>query len=235
MSNSSKTIFAIGGGELDDYETYPIDEQIVLTADKLRKNRRRRLKALFIPTASEGDPEYCEAFETIYERALGCKADFLFLYGKQRSKASVRRQIDRCDFVYVGGGSTPAMMRMWRIYDVDRCLQRAWKSGKVMAGLSAGANCWFSWGLSDAYYPRWTNVRGLGFLDYACTPHYDSQVGRKKYFDRLVAKKNILGIAIEDNACVKIVEDQIEAIKSDSTANAYWVFKDGGKIRRVMI
>ncbi len=228
----NKIIFAIGGGELEYYETLPIDKMIVSAAVRTRKIKRGKVKALFIPTASGGDPDYCEAFEKIYGYMLGCQTDYLLLYGKQRSKASVRRQIDRCDFVYVGGGSTPAMMRMWRMYEVDKCLRRAWKSGKIMAGLSAGANCWFKWSLSDAHHGRWSNVSGLGFLDMACTPHYSNQRGRKKAFDKLVKKKKLTGIALDDNVCVKIVDDRYEVIKSDGDAEAYLVYDDSRKVRR---
>jgi dipeptidase E len=232
MTAKDQIIFAIGGGELGDYETLPIDKKIIEAADKQRIRKRGKVKALFIPTASEDDPEYCETFERVYARSLWCDTDILYLYGKAQSKAAIRRQIEWSDMVYVGGGSTPAMMKMWRKYEVDKCLRRIWKQGKVLAGLSAGAVCWFKWGLSDAYTGRWTTVSCMGLINLACNVHYSTEKGRKKAFDNLVKKKKITGIALDDNTCIKITNKSFEILKSDNNASAYWVTRDGSKARR---
>jgi len=233
MKTPTPTIFAIGGGDIGVYETLPIDRQIVETADRQRINRRGKVKALFIPTASGDDQGYCDTFVKVYGRKLSCETDSLLIYGQRRSKVSLKRQIDWCDLVYVGGGSTPAMIKMWRKYDIDKYLRQAWNRGTVMAGLSAGANCWFKHGLSDAYPGRWTTVTCLGFINLACNVHYDSQRGRKQAFAKLVIAKRITGIALEDNACIKITGDCYEIIKSTRNAKAYWVFDNGDKARRV--
>jgi dipeptidase E len=235
MKIKDRIIFAIGGGDLGEYETLSIDKKIVEAADRQRFRKRGRVKALFIPTASEDDPEYGEAFEKVYGRTLWCDTDIMYLYGNAQTKAAIRRQVDWCDMVYVGGGSTPAMMKMWTRYGVDKCLRRAWKQGKVMSGLSAGAVCWFKYGMSDAYVGRWTTVSCLGFIDYACNVHYSSEKGRKKAFDQLVMKKKITGIALEDDVCIKITNRNFEILKSDSNASAYRVKPDKRKARRVEI
>jgi len=234
MKTPTPTIFAIGGGELGDYETLPIDRQIIETADRQRIRKRGKVKALFIPTASGDDQEYCDTFDKVYARSPWCDTDVLYLYGQNRSKASIKRQIDWCDLVYVGGGSTPAMIRLWRKYDIDKYLRQAWQRGTVMAGLSAGANCWFKYGLSDAYPGHWTTVSCLGFIKVACNVHYN-QRGRKQSFDKLVLAKKITGIALEDNACIKLIGNRYEIIKANRTAAAYWVFAEGGKVRRVKV
>ncbi|MCP4581098.1 MAG: peptidase E [candidate division Zixibacteria bacterium] len=235
METKDQIIFAIGGGELGDYETLPIDKKIVEAADAQRIRKRGKVKALFIPTASEDDPEYCETFEQVYARSLWCNTDILYLYGKAQTKAAIRRQIEWCDMVYVGGGSTPAMMKMWRKYEVDKCLRRVWKQGTVMAGLSAGAVCWFKYALSDAYVGRWTTVSCLGFINRACNVHYSSEKGRKKAFDGLVKRKKITGIALDDNTCIKITNNSYEILKSDDNATAYWVTPDRGKAGRTEV
>ena len=235
LEPKQRIIFAIGGGEIGEYETWPIDKVIVAAAAKNRDSKRGKVKALFIPTASGDDPEYIETFDKIYGYTLGCTTDHLLLYDRKTSRASLKRQIDRCDLVYVGGGSTPAMMRLWRRYGIDRYLKSAWRRGVVLSGLSAGSNCWFKWGLSDAYPGRFTAVSGLGLIDYAGNVHYSSFRGRKKYFDELVRKKRMSGIALEDNVCIKIFGKFYELIRSDKAANAYWVYNDGGKIRRVIM
>ena len=53
------TIVAIGGGELKDLETLPIDREIVRLA------RKKKPRVLFIPTASGDALGYCETFRTV--------------------------------------------------------------------------------------------------------------------------------------------------------------------------
>jgi dipeptidase E len=83
-------IVAIGGGELSNLETLPIDQHIVdLTgkqrAEGLKSSRAARTfatlqpRALFIPTASSDAPDYAKIFEAIYGEKLGCETDVLWL------------------------------------------------------------------------------------------------------------------------------------------------------------
>ncbi len=226
------TIFAIGGGELSELETLAIDKQIVAAA-KIREGRiKSKPRALFIPTASGDDPEYYETFAEIYGRRLGCDTDVLYLYGGVSSKSVIAKKINWCDLVYVGGGSTPSMMRMWHKYNVDKMLKRAWKNGVMMAGLSAGANCWFSLGLSNAFKNRWTAVRCLGLVSFACNVHYSTESGRKKAFSKLIAKNKITGIALEDNACIKVTNDRYEIIKSRKNAEVFKIVYRQNTVKR---
>lgn len=233
MSQKPTQIFAIGGGELAELETLSIDKKIVAAARHSRN--KTRVKALFLPTASGDDIEYYETFRKVYSDILGCRTDVLYLYGGVTSKTEIAKKINWCDLVYVGGGSTPSLMRMWRKYGLDQLLIRAWRRGVVMAGISAGANCWFSYGLSNAYQGRYIGVRCLGLVDLTCNVHYSSERGRKKWFDQLVARRKISGLALEDNACINITENTYEIIKSDPKAKAYIVYYEQGKIKRKVI
>ena len=47
------------------------------------------------------------------------------------------------DVIYVGGGNTANMLAIWRLHGVDKALKSAWEEGVILAGWSAGANCWF--------------------------------------------------------------------------------------------
>lgn len=35
------------------------------------------------------------------------------------------------------------MIKLWKENGFDKVLRNAWENGKVMCGVSAGANCWF--------------------------------------------------------------------------------------------
>ncbi len=50
------------------------------------------------------------------------------------------------DIVYVGGGSMRNLLAIWRAHELDSLLVEAWERGIVLAGLSAGAMCWFEGG-----------------------------------------------------------------------------------------
>ena len=59
-------IVALGGGEMSEGETLPIDKHIVELTGKARPN------AMFIPTASSDSRDYAAIFSRVYGEQLGC-------------------------------------------------------------------------------------------------------------------------------------------------------------------
>ncbi|MFS0918916.1 Type 1 glutamine amidotransferase-like domain-containing protein [Brevibacillus sp. 179-C 1.1 NHS] len=47
------------------------------------------------------------------------------------------------DVIYVGGGNTQYMLEKWRAMNFDAVLKEAYEKGTLLAGISAGAMCWF--------------------------------------------------------------------------------------------
>jgi dipeptidase E len=133
----------------------------------------------------------------------------------------------------VGGGNTRAMLAVWREWNIDKILRKAWQSGILLAGMSAGAICWFEYGGSDSnFVDKLSPLKGLGFICGSCTPHYDGELNRRPDFHQLV-KNNELppGIGIDDGAAVLFEEQQIiEVVASKTTAKAYRVKKEDGQI-----
>ena len=169
-----KAIVAIGGGQISTRGTAPIDREIVRLANK------RHPKLLFIPTASSDSERYCANVQEYFGKFLGCKTDVLLLISDRPSHEQIRRKILSADIIYVGGGNTLLMMRLWRRLGVDKLLKSAYERGIVLAGISAGSICWFDSGHSDSmsfYDPQnwqYINVRGLGFIPAIHCPHYNS-------------------------------------------------------------
>jgi dipeptidase E len=101
------------------------------------------------------------------------------LIKEQPSKEQTRRKILSADIIYVGGGNTLQMMRVWRRLGIDKLLKKAYENGTVLCGISAGSICWFDSGHSDSmsfYSPKnwkYTNVRGLGLIRGIHCPHYN--------------------------------------------------------------
>lgn len=218
-----KKVVAIGGGKISKFETLKIDEEIVKLTGKANP------KALFIPTAS-GEPEgYCESFDLVYGKTLGCKTDVLFLIKDSLDRTLIEDKILWADLIYVGGGNTKRMMEIWRSKGVDKMLIDAYQRGTVLSGLSAGAICWFKYGFSDSLrfqdVETWSyiKVEGLGLFDAILCPHLDEE-NRREYFEKFMMNFDGTGIGLENGCAIEIIEDTFRIIKSFENAHAY-VFK----------
>ena len=58
------------------------------------------------------------------------------------------------DVVFVGGGNTKSMLAVWRDWRLPEVLKEAAAAGVVLAGVSAGAICWFEQGVTDSWAAR---------------------------------------------------------------------------------
>lgn len=211
-------IIAIGGGEVSQNKTYEIDKFIVESSKKENPN------FLFIPTASKDAEPYIKTIKELYE-SLGCKTDTLHLSNVEVNREDVNQKIEKADIIYVGGGNTAYMMEVWKQYSIDKELIKAYTSGKVLAGLSAGSICWFIAGHSDSEFiedvenPKHKWVKGLGIIPYLHCPHYDEpeRAGFDEFFNGQVAD----AIAIENQAAVVWDNYEIKVIKANNSKNAY--------------
>lgn len=229
-----KTIVTIGGGDIRKRSLLAIDQEIIKLSHKPHPN------FLFIPTASSDDQRYCEII-TKYYQELGCQTEVLKLVTEKPSAAEIAQKIKWADIIYVGGGNTLKMMRLWRKLGVDKLLKDAWEHGTVMCGVSAGSICWFDSGHSDSmsYYnpDKWQyiQVTGLGLLKGLHCPHFDSEtlgVARKDNFTKMIGKLSPqkTGIAIDDNCAIVWQDDQYRVITTTETANAYRVYRQADQV-----
>ncbi|MCH8003418.1 MAG: Type 1 glutamine amidotransferase-like domain-containing protein, partial [Nanoarchaeota archaeon] len=178
-------------------------------------------------------------FPKNYGKKLGCKTDVLFLIKKKLSKKEIQKKILSSDLIYVGGGNTLKMMRIWRRLGVDKLLKKACNKGIVLSGLSAGSICWFSYGHSDSmsfYNPKswkYIKVKGLGFIESIHCPHFNGKTlgkSRKRDFARFMKKHSSIGLGIDNCCAVEFVDNKYRVISSKKNANAYKVYKKKGKI-----
>ena len=226
-------LVAIGGGDMTGGETLAIDQDVVSLTGKDRP------RALFIPTASSDSREYWQGFQGVYGQELGCVTDVLYLLGVSPTQGELEQKILSADLIYVGGGNTLKMLRRWRRLGVDSILRDAYARGIVLSGLSAGCICWFSWGHSDSmafYHPeswRYVRVRGLGLVAALCCPHFDTDtagVKREEDFRQMARKYSDVGIAIDNNCAIEVVDDTYRVITSRADAGAYKLFKRSGDL-----
>jgi dipeptidase E len=224
-----KTIVAIGGGQIRTRATLAIDREII----RLSKKKNPRL--LFIPTARSDSEIYWKRFRSHFGDFLKCETDVLLLIKEKSSREQIRNKISSADIIYVGGGNTLLMMRVWRRLGVGKLLIAAYQRGTVLAGISAGSICWFDSGHSDSmsfYNPRkwkYINVKGLGIIPGINCPHYNGRtrgIPRRKNFQDLIRKTGGMGIAIDNHCAIEFRDGRVfKVLVSKSRAKAYRVLK----------
>jgi peptidase E len=134
------------------------------------------------------------------------------------------------DVIFVGGGSVANLVAVWRVHGVDQFMRRAWESGIVLSGVSAGAICWFDGGTTDSFGPDLRPfTAGLGLLPGSYCPHYSAEPARRPAFQSLVADGTLsAGIACDDGAAAHYVDDDLSEIVADGPGvSGYLVEPDG--------
>ena len=140
------TIFAMGGGGFTMEPDNPVLDEFILGL-----SARREPRICFLPTAS-GDPDaHIARFYAAY-RDLPCEPSHISLFrlGAMPRTPPLRELLLSQDIVYVGGGSMRNMLAIWGVHQLDAILREAWERGVVLAGLSAGAMCWFEGGITKS-------------------------------------------------------------------------------------
>ncbi len=187
-----------------------------------------RPRICFVPTASgDADRSVARFFESFPARS--CEPSVLRLF--DREVQDVVAFLGEQDVVYVGGGNTLNMLAVWRLHGVDTALRAAWEAGVVMAGISAGANCWFEASTTDSFLLGHADplLDGLGFVRGSFTPHYSGEPARRPSLLSLVGSGALPdGYACDDFAAVHAVDGEVrEAVASMDDARAYRVRREG--------
>jgi peptidase E len=110
------------------------------------------------------------------------------------------------DVIYVGGGNSANMLAVWRVHGVDAALRRAYEAGVVVAGVSAGAICWFAGGVTDSFGALARLDDRLAFVDGTLCPHYDGEAQRRPTYHALVAEGMPAGFAADDGCALHFVD-----------------------------
>jgi dipeptidase E len=173
---------------------------------------RPRPKVCLLPTAASAVPVSVMRFLSVFPTD---RFELTYLDLFARDDRDIRGFLLSQDLIVVGGGSTA---------NLHAILNEAWMSGVVLAGGSAGANCWFEASTTDSFGPLAPLADGLGLLPGSFCPHYAAEPGRRPLYQALVAEGFPTGIACDDLAAVHYVgTDVAEVVASDPTARAYRV------------
>jgi dipeptidase E len=225
-----KQILAFGGGGFSMEASTLIDEHVISLA------RDGSPRVCFVPTASADAAGYITRFYRLFS-LLDCIPSDLTLLGafglprRPGTDAEIEEFLCEQDVIYVGGGNTANMLALWRAHGVDRALRKAWESGTVLAGLSAGMICWFECAVTDSYGPLAPMHDCLGLLPGSACPHYDSETQRRPRYHELIADGLPAGYAADDGVALHFVDDKLhEVVASRPSAQAYRVELQGGRV-----
>jgi len=215
-------ILAMGGGgfTMDD-PSHTLDAFVLSLTGKPVP------KVCFLPTAS-GDPR--DQVTRFYERfgSWACEPSILSLFHLARDRIDPVSHLLAQDAIYVGGGSMRNLLAVWREHGVDEALRVAWDAGVVLAGLSAGAMCWFGGGISmSAGTPE--AVRGLGLLEGSLSVHLDGEAQRLPVYRAAVAAGELApGYAADDGAALLFEGTELaECVSSRAAARVLRIEPDG--------
>ncbi|HEX5309083.1 MAG TPA: Type 1 glutamine amidotransferase-like domain-containing protein [Solirubrobacteraceae bacterium] len=228
--SATRTILALGGGGFTMEPTNPLLDDYVLTLSAAAEP-----KVLFLPTASGDTTAQINAF---YDRFGGraCTPKHASLFRLDELDQPLEDVVMAHDIVYVGGGSMRNLLAIWRAHELDRILAAAWRRGVVMAGLSAGAMCWFEGGVSrSGGSPE--PLPGLGLLPGSLSVHADGEPDRLPvWLDCLRSGTLPGGWAAEDGVGLLFRGTKLErAVSSRAGAQAQRVDAVEGELVRERI
>ena len=217
MNEIEKKIIAIGGVGVTPESDKNLD-QFILGQLKKTKN-----EIGFLATASKDDDEKIEKFYKKFENSSSQLSHFnLTLSVNGFSEWLLNK-----DLIYVGGGNTSFMLKIWRENNFEQVFKKAYEKGIILSGVSAGAVCWFDWILSDSAGLGFKPLKGINLIEGSCTPH-SSNIERMNEF-KLNIKNNKLpkGIAIDDGVAVVFIDGKpTEVYSTINNQGAYFLDKN---------
>jgi dipeptidase E len=214
MEKIIKKIVAIGGGgfthESDDtLDQFFLDQCI-----------KKKIKLGFLATASRDDVKKINLF---YKRFENKNLD-LSHFNLSDQLSGFSSWLLSKDIIYVGGGNTSYMLDIWNRNSLDKVFKKAYENGIVLAGVSAGAACWFDWILSDSVGPGLKPLKGISLISGSCTPH-SSEKKRINQFELNIKNGELPpGLAIDDGVAVLFIDGKpSEVYSSRKNHKAYFI------------
>jgi hypothetical protein len=185
-------------------------------------------RVCLVPTAS-GDPaEQIAAFRSSLG-GLPCRLSELSLFRLEaETHVDLRRHLLSQDLIYVGGGSLVNLLAIWRAHGLDSILRECWERGVVLAGQSAGAMCWFEWGVTRSTGSA-RIARGLGLLPGVASVHYHRDHERRILLRQAVCDGRQPAYGLDDCAGVLFREESHSVAVSARTGAGAWRVEPDGR------
>jgi hypothetical protein len=129
----SGTIYLMGGGELRDGDTLLIDEDILSLTPK-------GSTFVFFGFAAQDSTEYADTIRSVY----GDKY-IVVVPTEAKGRDFAVDAIKSAAIIYLGGGNTEQLMRLFARWGLVEYLRAAFDQGVHVAGMSAGAQALSTW------------------------------------------------------------------------------------------
>ena len=165
--------------------------------------------------------------KAIYGDIFGCKCKTIKRHELIDNINKVKELIEWSDIIYEGGGDTKGMLELWFNTGFDKILKNAWQNGKVMCGVSAGANCWFKTCSSDSLKIQLKNetaplinVNCLNFINAFFTPHCNianKNTNRLEHMKESLKNSNLVGLGMSNCCAIEIIDDKYKLITDDAS------------------
>lgn len=197
-----RQIIAMGGGGFSMEPENPLlDNYILEQSDKTKPN------ICFIPTASGDSEGYITRFYNAFKNK-NCNTSHLSLFKCHTNK--IEEFIINQDILYVGGGNTRNLLVLWKEWNLDNIIKKAYDNGVILSGLSAGSICWFEEGLSDSISNGLNKLNCLGFLQGSNCPHFDGEEKRQPSYKSKIANKEMKdGYACDDGVGLHFINESL--------------------------
>ena len=136
------------------------------------------------------------------------------------------------DIVFVGGGNTKSMLAIWNDWGMSELLNDAYNNGVIMSGVSAGAICWFTSGITDSWDNELRILPCLNFINGTCCPHYDEEPSRIPYVKKILLEEKVTNcISIEGGSAMHFIDGKpFKNVSFKNNKNTYNVFLDNKDI-----
>ena len=217
MPSIEKKIIAIGGGGFTHQADESLDQFVVDQSKKINN------KIGFLATASNDDKKKISLF---YKRFENTESE-LSHFNLTSDVNGFSKWILNKDIVYIGGGNTKFMLEIWKNNMLENIFKKAYESGIILSGVSAGAVCWFEWILSDSVSPGFKPLKGINLISGSCTPH-SSNIERINQFQQDIKNGKLPhGIAIDDGVAVVFIDGKpTEVYSARNNHEAYFLDKN---------
>ena len=178
----NKHIIAIGGGGFGrNNSSFLIEKYIISLAAKALP------RICFLPTASGDNDSYIVRFYSTFSK-LNCEPTHVEFF---KRTIDIDTMIMNQDVIFVGGGNTKSMLAVWNDWGMNSILKQAYNKGVIMSGVSAGAICWFTKGITDSWNKKLQILPCLDFIKGTCCPHYDEEPARIPYVENVLKENQI--------------------------------------------
>ncbi len=186
-------IIAIGGGGFTTLTSSGLDDFLL---SHLNGTARR---IGYVGTASDDDPARLRHFNEL----IAPRVSHASVFPSDTGADDARQWAASHDMIYVGGGDAARMLARWRQTGFNAVLADAYRNGAILAGVSAGAVCWFEHALVRGASGAMEPISGLGLLKGSMCAHFNVDADRRPAFLNGIGSGLLpSGLGIDDGVAV---------------------------------